>query len=1181
MSSNGDVAPKPSAAINVGFSSVADRFGESSSRAESRSSGKRSSHSEKREKDSKNSEESPDSKHDSAGRYDDGNTGDNAGGSGGRRTRSSGGFLLESVFANGSPKGGEQDPRGKRKAQDGQLRVDKRRYGSSRLSGESSLRSSPLSRDVSMEISNASEREEDSTSRTPSMDPAQLVQMALNLSENRKRHASNTLQVPLTSPRRVTSGPASNVGTVRASSGQKRRSQLSNASDRNSPSPDMTGVRDFSGVSAVPFDAIQDNVFHTFSPATLSRAEKARKYFELASEHRRLLEHLPPLKPDYLAPGNFTYESVSSPGSTYPEISRVPSGANTRHALGRKYNPIQSLRNRRIRLREKRPFPAPAETWQDPDKVKTWVDEVEGATSDPYYRATENGVDLPTFIGDDGTNTVQPQGVASRHRRTETIASVITRPENSWTIEPSELLADAYWTEKSDNKYYIESRHGNAIFPSQPRRSTDTPKISVELHRGRSDDVGFGNDSDDADESTRHSRRRRLILPLKAKPDRKLRRLRSRSASRSSGSSTEGGTRKNSTAQRELGIENIGPLERHMQELIAKDANGELSSPEVTSPDHWGYKNLPYQRRQRTRPLREPMTPTNGRASLEVPREVHKRSKSADGRVGSVDGAMSSTEDLGSEPRSPAVQRLVPSMGMDLSSPAPNRRSLDAQRSRTKLPSFRSSSKERNKIDQVDFADGAPATILSPILSNDSWPARPSQDLGKAAQFKRLNTDQSSSSGLQRVDTNSTSATFSSTREPGTTVGRFIKGGRDRIGGIVRGDGPRFSDRFKNRDKLDGGLSDASRGASDISDVEDGANANGHLKKKLTDADAYDSDVSPRGSIDRARPKPKYHLSGLPSFTSSSREKKPQTETRAVTSDAFSRQLKAQRDSIKSERLERLAPPHINLPQGGNNAPSNLPAFRFPVVQFDEPRKSYGDLATHGPNALAISPFGTASRSPAQRHWSIYDQAQPVKSDKITSRDIARVRALLLCSGIKAREIERRSNTPQETPSDSLVLAAKTTGQAIGTVPWKEEHLVAARMLSAHLSSTLSDFEASLLRFQSHTVGDLASRLDELQHRTSEHLTNLVHDTSDEADAFTVELTTRQPQQTKQVDDAIDEMIRQRRRQFRIFRRAGFKLLEWLVLSIMWGIWFMVVVFNTGKKIIVSVLRFLRWLFVF
>ena len=1177
MSSNGDVASKPSAAINVGFSSIADRYGESSSRAESKSSGKRSSHSEKREMDSKKSEPSQDSKNDSAGQYDEAVPEDGVG----RRTRSSGGFLLESVFTNGSPKGGGQDPRSKRKAQDGQLRIDKRRHGPSRLSGESSLRSSPLSRDVSMEISNASEREAESTSRTPSMDPAQLVQMALNLSENRKRHVSNTLQVPLTSPRRVASGPGSNLGTVRASSAHKRRSQFSNASDRNSPSPDVTGVRDFSGTSAVLTDMVQDNVFHTFSPATLSRAEKARKYFELASEHRRLLEHLPPLKPDSYAPGNFTFESVSSPGSAYPEITRVPSGANSKHALGREYNPIQSLRNRRIRIREKRPFPAPVEAWQDLDQVTTWVDEVEAAASDPYYRATENRVHLPTFNGDDGTSTAPAQGLASRHRRTETVASVITRPENSWTIEPSELLADAYWTEKSDNKSYIESRHGNAIFPSQPRHSIDTPKISIELHRGRSDDVGLGNDSADADESTHH-RRRRLILPLKGASDRRRHRhLRSRSASRSSGSSTEGGSRKNSTARRELGIENIGPLERHMQELIAKDANGELLSPEVTSPDHWDYKNLPYQRRQRTQPLREPMTPPNGRASLEVPRDPHKRSKSADGRVGSLDAAMSSTEDLGSEPGSPAVQRLVPSMGMDLSPPAPYRRSLDGQPSRVKLPSFGPSSKERNKIDQVDFADGAPSTNLSPILSNDSWRPRSSQDSGKPAQFRRQKTDESSSSGLQKLDTNSTIATFSSIREPGTTVGRFIKDGRNRIGGIVRGDGPRFSDRFKNRDKLDGGLSDASRGVSDISDVEDEPNANGHLKKRLTDPDTYDSDVSPRASIDRARPKPKYHLSGLPSFTPSSREKRPQIESTANTSDPFSRQLKAQRDSIKSERLERLAPPRINLPEGGTTAVSNLPAFRFPAVQFDEPRKSYGDLAAKGPNALAISPFGTASRSPAQRHWSIYDQAQPVKSDKITSRDIARVRALLLCSGIKAREIERRSNAPQENPSDGLVLAAKTTGQTIGTVPLKEEHLVAARMLSAHLSSALSDFEASLSHFESQTVGNLASRLDELQHRTSEHLTNLVHDTSDEADAFTVELTTRQPQQTKQVDDAIDEMIRQRRRQFRLLRRAGFKLLEWLVLSIMWGIWFMVVVFNTGKKIIVSILRFLHWLFVF
>ena len=84
---------------------------------------------------------------------------------------------------------------------------------------------------------------EKSLYRTPSMGPAQLVQMALNLSENRKRHVSNTLKVPLPSPNRAVSGPVSNVGTVRASSAQNRRSQLSGGYGRASPSPDAAGTQ--------------------------------------------------------------------------------------------------------------------------------------------------------------------------------------------------------------------------------------------------------------------------------------------------------------------------------------------------------------------------------------------------------------------------------------------------------------------------------------------------------------------------------------------------------------------------------------------------------------------------------------------------------------------------------------------------------------------------------------------------------------------------------------------------------------------------------------------------------------------------------------------------------------------------------------------------------------------------
>ena len=1167
MSSNDNDTSEPngtSSAIGVGFSSIADRYGASSSRAESSSSGKRSQRSEKGQKEP----ETPEGKH---ARRDEGG---NSTGSFGHRSRNSGGFLLDSAFANGSPKSGAEF-RGKRKAQDGQLRVDKRRHGPSRLSGESSQKNSPLSREVSMDVPNVEERDEQPASRAASMDPAQLVQMALDLSESRKRHVSNTLQVPLQPPRRAASGPVSNYGTVRASSSAPNRSsQLTDNFSRSSPSSDRSGGIDRS-VEAVPVvDFGADNVLHTFSPATLSRAEKARKYFELASEHRRLLQHLPPLKPDSSAPGNYTVETVNRPGSAYPEITRIPSAANSKHALGRQYNPIQSLRNRRIRLLEKRPFPAPPETWQDPEKVKNWIDDVETATGDPSYRATDNRVHVPPYAGGDDTNTAHLQENTGRHRRTDTVSSVITRPENSWTIEPTELLADAYWTEQSDNKAYIESRRGTPIFPSMPRKSMDTPKISVEMHRGRAEEVDGGNASDE-ETSGRPSRRRRLMMPLKGPSERrKNRRHRSRSASSSSSSSTEGRMSRNLTAD-----ENIGPLERHMQELITKDENGELSSPETAATDHWDAKYMPYQRTSVDKSRQESLGRANGRASLEVPRDLHRRSKSADGRVGSADPAMSSTEDLTSEPVSPVVQRNVPSIGIDLSPPSDSRHSLDGQRSRgPKLPpSFRSSSKERNKIGQVDFADGAPSN-LSPILSNDSWRPRSSQDTERPSEFKRHKTDESVSNSLHRLDTSSTTGTFTSIRDSGSTVGRLLKGGRDRLGGLVRGDGARFSDRFKNRDRLDGGgFSDVSANASDI---EDDSRLNGSLKKRVADPDDYESDVSPRASLDRVRPKPKYHLSNLPSFTSSARDKRLQAETPMSTnSDPISRQQQAQREAGKSERFGRLAPPRIDLPEG-SNAPETEAPFKFPSIQWNMPGKSYSELAAFGAAAATVGGFGM-SKSPGQRHWSIYDQAQPVQADKISSRDVARVRTLLLCSGIKAREIQRLGNSPRQTPSTELSKAAETAGQTVEQVPLKEEHVVAARMLSSHLSSSLSDFEATISRFQNETAKDLASQLEELQHKAADHLTTLVHETSDEADTFTFELTTKRPHDTKRVDEAVDEMFKQRRRQFQILRKAGFKLLEWLVLSIMWWIWFLVVIFNTGKRIVIALLRFLRWLFVF
>lgn len=1139
---------EPSAALDVGFSSISNgRNGESSSMAESRSSGQRSNRSWRRsgEREEFLTPESRDKRRDDEG---------SSVGSIGHRARKSGGFLLDSVFANGSPKG-PRDMHGKRKAQDGQLQVDKRRTTYNRRSGESSQRGSPLAREVAWVDGEGPTQ----TSRAPNVDPAQLVQMALNLSESRKRNVSNTLQVPLLASKRVTSMPMSNYGAVRASSAARNRSsQFSESGSRESPR--STASEDVDIVSSPG----PDNIMYTFSPATLARAEKARKYFELASEYRRVLEHLPPLTPDANAPGNFSYESRNQPGSAFPEIRRVMSGADERHELGRQYNPIQALRNRRIRIREKRPFPASMDSWADPENVKQWVDDLERATDSPYYRATPDTAKVPRYVGDDDAETSRAQQGTSNHRRTDTVGSVITRPENSWTIEPTELLADAYWTEKNDNKAYIENRHGNPIFGPVEPRQISTPKISVEMHRGRDDQAGLGIDEQDFGEPERPSRRRRLMHPITNKADdskRKHRRLISRSSSTSSGSTTDGQRR-----GRE-GDEIIGPLDRHMQTLIAQEESGDLVSPDAVSPvDHSDSQPLT-QSRQSTNGFFRDSLSRNGRASLDVPRDLHRRARSADGRVNSIDPSVTLTKNQNAPPAPSEAEKRSSTTEMTSTSPAEGRRSLDAQRSQstTKFPSFsRSGTNDSNRFDDVDFA-AATTSSLSPIMSGDQWRPQSSQDTQRPVLSARHKPTDSLSGSLYKLETSSTIGTFNSIREPGSAVGRLFKGGRDRIGTLVRGE------RFRNRDKLEpGALQD--RGASDVSDIEDGEGTNGYVWKGVMDSPNDSSDVSPRASLEKTRTKQKYQL---PTFTSSGRDSRIRPGTPiSPDTNPFEARRSPLSDTGKSQRL---IPPRLNIPSDDGTTPTTAPLAT--AIRFATPRKSYGELSVDQPPHSS----NTLSRSPRQRHWSIYDQVQPLntKSDQITSRDIARVRALLLCSGIKAREIERRGNAPREPISPELAKAASTTGQRVNDVSVKDEHIHAAHLLSGYLDSSFTNFEESLRTFQSNTSVALHTLLDNLHDRASDQLTKHVHDASDEADAFIVELTTKQPQQTKRVDEAVDTMVRRRRRQFRLLRQVGFKILEWVVLGIMWGIWAVVVGVNLVRRTIQTMVAILRWLFTF
>ena len=95
----------------------------------------------------------------------------------------------------------------------------------------------------------------------------------------------------------------------------------------------------------------------------------------------------------------------------------------------------------------------------------------------------------------------------------------------------------------------------------------------------------------------------------------------------------------------------------------------------------------------------------------------------------------------------------------------------------------------------------------------------------------------------------------------------------------------------------------------------------------------------------------------------------------------------------------------------------------------------------------------------------------------------------------------------------------------------------------------------------------------------ADKLTHAVHNSSDDADAFNVRLNTEQTLRIRQVDDAVDEMLKLRRRQWRVLRGAGFLLLEWTFIGIMWGIWAVVACVNVVKKMFKALLALVRWLF--
>ncbi len=1230
------------------------------------------------------------------------------------KPRNSGGFLLQGTPASTSnPKllrytepEISENARGKRKTVEGDIHVPKRGTAHQRHRQQTSLGSSPLATEV-VNVQAADQKEgsgasasnrpsseqsttahstrsgltgNDTSTESTSMtgdttqnsgrsaigmdtDPAQIINLALNLSESRRRNiSSGGLFAPrdIIGARRLVSPvpPTLSLSNTTGAGGslrqhlQQQRQASRNLSPRSSGSiggrgSDSPAAQKERSVRQQPttlpdFGAgLNEDIVLKASDATLARAEKARVTFELCYEYRRLLQYLPVL-PVPVKGRPTTGKAMKS--QAYPS-----------QGLGRVYNPLQYIRNRKLRTREREPLDAEGDGWNNIEHVRAWVDEVMDQREDGISRVDKR-FPLPSFeqspSGPPQINDLQAQ---SNSHPLDPQAKRPGRPHMDWIVTPWDLLADAKWLHQGDNAKRIVDHEGQPLIPRGDPPYEDRPSASMDSSRGsvrkpesllrhinssperlRASLESFRSDS--KDRGRRRPEVREPKSPVsdndsfqrKSRWPKKL--LRSRSSS-SSGESHHARRRRHKRGRDHLGSRDDlddAALEKQMMDILANEAKDKPEA--VERVDHAAIEDLetkpsqfdqskadgkplqPAQRRPSTpQRMKTDMPATDkhtspARASLDEQRLHHYRASSDD---------FDSTA-----PNSPTTPGFIPSIAINLSPPESPQAATESPLKRTlpgRIGSFRrnrSQSVNRRAVSEnTAVTDSGTSTDVSRQTTND-WqphnviPKERSMHLGNG--FLSPTKADSAASRHRPLDNKS----VRSLKDTGGLDSRFksfLKGGR--IAEIVGNEVSRVGDMLwkKDSNSISNMHSEVSSLAPEESDIDED-DVSGIENSPVADLSRVTTTTEGTNKLSRASTnseRPKYHISNLPSFRSpfNKEEQTPRSTKSTPEHDHITRQQIALRERGRSSRFDRLAPPKIDM-RGISPSPSRSPSLNrqhLRVALDDDSREGSRSRSAQRVrsadkrlNAILAIPgsiiSGPASSGLAglesrpgdmkerpgmegKRQWSIADRGVSTAQEAITKRDIARVRALLLSSGVKANEIARRAEEIPEQPSPILLDLIDLFKGSIPEVSRSKEHVIAARILVSTIDTTTQRLRYSAEQFSRKTVESLHDQIKAIDERVTYKLTPLVRDSADDADNFSTELTTTQTLAVKQLNDSIDGILRRRRRRLRWIRRGGWAMLEWTLLGIMWMIWFCVVIVRLIRCVVGGFVRAVRWFF--
>lgn len=1071
---------------------------------------------------------------------------------------------------------------------------------------------------------------EDTTSTEPKIagldvDSTQIVNLALNLSESRRiaaRRSGSSTTPPVASAFRESFVG----GNLRQHLQQQRRSS------RN-PSPKaergdraltaspriVSGQKMHSPLNSTFDNEPEEDYRYRFTASTLARAEKAKNLIGLMVEYRRLLQYVPPLKPqglDRLAASDSPRAALLTPPRTQENITLAP------RQLGREYNPLQYVRNRKVRARERKAIDGEAQGFGDLAKVSSWVDDVAARISSEDYRAADC-LPMPPF-------SKAAEAAASPRTppqsKSQTVTPKIKRPRIDWVTNPADMLADVFWLEQDDNKKIIEDHYGRKIFSRslELKRPVSHKEDAIENEQtSELGKVGSPNLRIDTKlpefhhskgDSTKHRHRATSRAKQKLREvtrlhhghngsvrERPLLRLRGQSESDSSG--TDGAhrprrSRRHTTEAVELGTD---ILEKQMMEMLEKEATShewsvqdKLIEGKPSVEESSVISREPSARNSRDTSLttadshqsRNPVMHTSsGRPSLEGP--------PGNPRV-SLEELDSTAPNSPQAKASKAINAFVPSIAMDLSPPShPTSPRHHLSRVRSRINPF-----EHSRTHSRGRGD----TNETPLSAPSSGPNDTTTEIPDITQRRKRSLSPVSKVSTKKTDDSSKSAARSNIRrgrgEESTSIMGFLKGSRGPVAKV--------SD-FLWKKEASPTLSIPPGFSSDESDSEELRAMQGKLESDTRDTSAE----LPSDDNDDALAENKLlpHNEKLPVFTSSSEHRvRPALTLDGDTptdSGTFSeRQAREERRRASPANFLEI-PSRIDVQNASLSSSPDLQATRrYSSVSDLESRRGsavsgvesadarlnaiLGHPGRPGPDlpVTGLSSLGTShDRRPTldgKRQWSITDRELPAQRGPVSEREIARVRALLLSSGIKAKELSRRAAEPvdlQITDENPYSVIGKLANEKLNLVPNSQRHVLAARILSNDMQLSSRMWRASVDNFYGTTVSNLLDRVDHLHSSIADNLTPMVRRAADEADEVSRNILTFQTLHIKRIIDTMDNMMRRRRRRFRWLRRGGWVLVEWALVGVMWCAWFVVVFIRVAMGLGNAVVGSVRWLF--